>query len=378
MNRKAWHWGAGAWVALRLISAGAAVYAEASMVGGGIDVPGYRPPELAGPVGALAGPWLRADALWYLRVATEGYAPDGTLAFFPALPAATALLRPVMGNEAIAALVVSNLAALLGLVLLYALLARLLDDRAARAGVVGFALFPTAFFLVAPYGESLLLLAGAGALLAVASRRPVLGMVSGAAAALSRPFGFLLALPMAAVAARQKDSAARWLAPLGPLAGLAAWIVYAWRLTGEPLAAVRVQSSWRREPTPVWETLRLAFEQLQQYASQPFGGYLAFDLAATLLGLVLIPVAAWLLWRRGKAAWAVGLGLYGAAVLAVPLLLPFRPRALMSNPRFLLAMFPLFLAYALIPSRLRIPLALISGAGMAVGTTVYIAGRPLF
>lgn len=378
VNREAWRWGIGVWVALRLVSAVAAAYSVSSMPGNGVDVPGYEPPQLSGPAAAVVEPWLRADGLWYMRVATQGYAPDGSLAFFPALPAATAALQPLFGNEAYAALFASNLASLLGLVMLFGFVAKVADRATARAAVAGLALFPTAFFFVAPYGEAMLLFFGSAALLAAVSKRPGTGFVLGAAAALSRPFGVLIALPMAFIVAGQGGSSKRWLAPAGPVAGLAAWMGYTWDLTGDPLGAVRVQSSWQRELTPAWETLRLGFDQWRQYSEQSFGNYVAFDLAVTLFALVLIPATAWVMWRRGKVLLAVGLGLYGAAVMAAPLLMPFRPRALMSNPRFALALFPLFLAYALVPSRARVPLALVSGSGMAVATAVFIAGRPLF
>lgn len=378
MSREAWRWGIGAWVALRLISTLAAAYSVSSMPGDGVGVQGYEPPELSGPAGAVVEPWLRADALWYLKVATQGYSADGSLAFLPALPAATAAVEPLFGNEAYAALFVSNLAALLGLVLLFAFVSKVVDRRSARAAVVGLALFPTAFFLVAPYGESMLLFAGSAALLAALSKRPAMGFCFGALAALSRPFGVLIALPMAFFVARQGASAKRWWGPMGPVAGLGAWIGFTWNLSGDPLAAVRVQSSWQRQWTAPWDTLRLAFEQWRHYSSQAFGNYVAFDLAVTIFGLALIPAAVWVLWRRGKVPPAIGVGLYGAAVMAAPLLLPFRSRALMSNPRFALALFPLFVAYALAPYKLRVPLALASGAGMAVATAVYVAGRPLF
>lgn len=377
MDREAWRWGIGAWLALRAISVVAALWSAGSLPSTVVDVPAYTPPALSGPLAPAIEPWLRADALWYMRITEQGYADDGTLAFFPALPAVAAMVEPALGNEAYATWFVASLACLLGLVVLFALVRKLLDARAARAAVVGLALFPTSFFLVAPYGEAMLLLTGSAALLALAHKRWGWAFLAGAAAALSRPFGVLIALPMATVTYRQGGSRARWLAPVGPAAGLALWAGYTWRLTGDPWAMLQVQSSWLRELTPVWETLRLGVEQWQQY-DPPFQYYVGFDVAATLFGLTLVPVVAWVLWRGGKPPWAIGLALYGLAAMAAPLLLPFRPRALMSIPRFVLALFPLFTAYALVPAKLRIPLGLASAAGLAVATAVYVAGRPLF
>jgi hypothetical protein len=345
-----------------------------------VDVPGYRPPELTGLSREIAGPWLRADALWYLKVATQGYAKDdGTLAFFPAFPALTWVLDRLIGNEAVAGLVAANLACLAGLILLFAFVQGLVDTKLARTTVFGAALFPTAFFFVAPYGEPMLLATGSAALFFALRGKSMASFAAGMLAALSRPFGVAIALPLAAMASQGKGWR-RWIAPLGPLVGLGAWVLYAWRLTGNPAALLDIQGNWQRELSPFWETLVAGLTSWREWSETAYGSYYLFDLAATLFGLALIPLVLLSVRRYAPKRTRIGYGLaaYGIATLAVPLSLPFLPRPMLSNPRFVLALFPLFLGLAVLPGKVRIVLSGASAIGLFVATAVYLAGRPLF
>lgn len=380
MNRDALRWGTAAWLVLRLVTLLAAFSIRFLDPGPSPEVPGYRPPELTGLTGEIAGPWLRADALWYLKVATQGYAKDdGTLAFFPAFPALTWVVNQAIGNEAIAGLVAANLAGWAGLILLFAFVQLLVDSKAAKATVLGVALFPTAFFFVAPYGEPMLLAAGSAGLLFALKGKNGACFAAGVIAALSRPFGAAIALPMAAIVSQGKGWR-RWIGPMGPLVGLGAWALYAWRLTGDPMALIDIQGNWQRELTPFWGTLTAGVRTWRDWSGTEYGSYYLFDLAATLFGLSLIPLVVLAVRARAPKRTIIGYGLaaYGIAALAVPLSLPFLPRPMMSNPRFVLALFPIFLGLVVLHGKARIVLAGASAIGLFVGTLVYLAGRPLF
>lgn len=381
MDAQAIRWGSAAWIALRLLTMLAVSALRFLEPGPNVEVPGYRPPALSGIANEVAGPWLRADALWYLKIATSGYRPDdGSLAFFPAFPALIWLVNLAVGNEAIAGLLVANLASWAGLILLFAFVSRLVGPGAAAATVCAVALFPTAFFFVAPYGEAVLLVAGSAALLLALRGRTVGSFFAGFVAALSRPFGAAIALPLAAMSANSAG-ARRWIAPLGPVAGLAAWAGFTWRLTGDPLALMRIQGNWLRRPVPFWDTLFQGFVSWRRWAGTELAGYLLFDLAATLFGLMLIPLVVVALRRlRGLQARGAGYGLaaYGVAVMGLSLSLPFLPRPLMSNPRFVLALFPLFVGVVLVPPKLRAILLAASAIGLVFAAVVFLAGRPLF
>lgn len=421
-SRAALAWGSGAWLILRVVTSLAAWGSQKWLAQGPtVAVPGYTAPVLHGVAGVLAGSWLRADALWYLKIATHGYAgARGSFAFLPLFPLLVRAVLPLTGGrELYAALLVANAACLLGFVALFKLTETLLDPGAARACVVGLAVFPTSFFLIAPYGEPLLLATGAGALLAAAKGRPALAALAGALAALSRPFGVLLVLPLAGIAfvRRQHDAAAPrpeaggpeqdpagsegrvagahpgvagahpgvgrrsrwWVGPLGPLAGIVVWLAWSGYELKSLLGPLQVQALWQRTLSLPWVTLFDGARTWLDWRGSPIGPYELLDAGATAFGLALVVVAYCAGRRRGmKMLVALALAGYGLAVLVLPLSSPFLPRPLMSMPRFVLALFPLFFAYAVFPRWSRIPLAIASAAGLAWATALFVAARPIF
>jgi hypothetical protein len=378
-GRDAWVWGVGAWMLLRVVTTGAALASSLWIRGGStVPVPGYATPELSGLADRLAGVWLRADALWYLRVATGGYTDTGTFAFLPAFPMAVRVLRPLFGgNELLAGLVVANAACVLGFVFLYRFVETLLGADGARVTVAGLAVFPTAFFLVSPYGEPVFLAAGAGALLAAQRGRFGLAGVAGALAALSRPFGSLLALPLAGLVWKKGGRA--WPAPAGPLAGGAVWAAFAAVRLGDPLGALSVQSTWQRAAGAPWSTVADAVRTWWSYRGTALGPYFLLDLAMVAFAVALTIAAVVALRRRNIAAPVVAaLASYAALVVLLPLCNPFPGRPLLSFPRFALALFPVFPGYALIPPRFRLPLGVLSAVGLGLATAMYVAARPIF
>lgn len=377
-------WGGGAWLALRIVATLAA-WASLSWLHQDptVQVGGYSPPVLHGVLRVLAGPWLRADALWYLRIAEAGYKGNGgTYAFLPLFPMLVRLVKPLTAGQPLyAGLLVANAACLVGFIWLYAFVKKLAGRRAAQAAVVGLALFPFSFFLVAPYGEALLLAAGAGALLLAAEDHPVLAGLAGAAAALSRPFGVFIAIPLGAylLTSHHWRRPSWYLAPVGPAAGFAGWLAWSGSQLHDLLGALHVQTGWQRTFMLPWATLDAGVRTWVSYRSSFYGPYMLMDVAATCFALVLTVVAAVVVRRRGGSAWlTVALAAYGAAVLVVPMSSPFIPRPLMSLPRFVLALFPLFIAYDAIWAKLRIPLAVVSAGGLAWATALYVAARPIF
>lgn len=377
-------WGGGAWLALRVISSLAA-WASLAWVPAHSTVqqPPYTPPVLHGVLRILAGPWLRADALWYLRIAQFGYKGNpGSYAFMPLFPWLIRLVKPLTAGQPLyAGLLVANVACLAGFIWLYAFVKGLSGRSAARASVVGLALFPFSFFLVAPYGEPLLLAAGAGALLLAARDHPVLAGLAGAAAALSRPFGVLIAIPLVAYLLIRGHwrRPAWWLAPLGPALGLAGWVAWSGSQLHDPLGALHAQTIWNRTFMLPWATIDSGVRTWLTFRGTVYGPYMEMDVAATVFALALVVVAAVVMRRRGASRWIwVAFACYGLAVLVLPLSSPFTPRPLMSMPRFVLALFPLFVAYEVIKPRLRIPLAVLSAGGLVWATALYVAARPIF
>jgi hypothetical protein len=325
---------------------------------GGADLPGVG--GLPGPVGVPGWPahqiaagwqnvftvWERFDALWFLRIASQGYrATDGSLAFFPLFPLLTRWVSWVVGGHPLAGgLIVSNAASLGATVALYELTRRELSERTARGAVLFLTFFPTSFFLVAPYSESLFLFLALVSLLAARRSQWWLAGLAGALAALTRNLGVLLAAPLAVEAAHQAwerrprrlDPQSLWA--LGPALGLGSYLWFCHRLTGDWLAPIHQQAGWQRELATPWWTLGEASRDAYRFVGIYAGGYHLMD------WLIAVPVllAAVACMKRLRPSFPA----YVWAMLLPPLFFVFRARPLMSFPRFALVAFPIFWVFA--------------------------------
>jgi hypothetical protein len=301
-------------------------------------------------------------------------AGGGVLPAFPLLVAGVAVL--VGGSHLLAANLVTVVATIVALAGVHSLVEDETGDLdAARRGVVALAVFPSAFFLVAPYSESLFLAVSAWGL--VWLRRGVWGpaAVVLAIAGATRNVGLLLAVPALVEAWRQRGDGrlpGRLAALAAAPAGLVAYLAFGHVRWGTWLAPVQVQTGWQRELTWPWTTVadaaRTGFGAPGVYAS----GYHALD------AVVFLPVAAAVLWLLVRGT--LSLSLYSLAHVGVWLAYPFDGRPLMSTPRFALAVAPLFLAFAVwLSGRSRETVwVAVSGALLGVHLVLYVAWYYVF
>jgi Mannosyltransferase (PIG-V) len=308
------------------------------------------------PIGPVTTGWQalvtateRQDAAWFLRIATGGYAVgDGSAAFFPLYPMAIKALAwlPAIGPLG-AALIISNACFVGALVMLHGL-TRLegFSDRVARTTVLLIAIFPTAFFFLAPYSEAPFLLLSVSAFWFARRDRWALAALMGALAALTRSIGLLLVLGLAVEAIQRSRDDARPLLPrlaaaaavaLGP----ALYFLY-WAARGDLSAPLDAQRNWQRVFTLPTRTLVDAVVDAWRY-----GTYWLIDVL--VVGVIVIAVIA------GVRMLRAGYLTYALASIAVPLFEPLPARPLLSMPRFVVVLFPSFWVIARAIERERLP-----------------------
>jgi hypothetical protein len=348
----------------------AAAFAAATFIGiQGLPI-GWRFPVRAevfrGALGHLLNPWAHWDGVWYIKIATGGYADgDGSTAFFPLFPM---LLRYVgllfSGNLVITGVVVS-LVCYSGCVwLLYRLVRSDFDDEVASRAVVYLAIGPLSFFLQAVYTESLFLVLTLACFVFAREGHWRLAGIMGLLATLTRSTGVLLLVPMAyyyyerrAWKLRRTDSHVANL--LMVVEGLLVWMTYLSLAFGKPLLFSSAQAQWERGlafpnytvarafVTAAWGLRKLiSAEFYRVFWEVPRPGSTYGNVGTNLLNLAFFVGAALLLWygaRRLPQAYSW----YALAALAYPLFFPSRFVPLMSYPRFTLTVFPLYVALAL-------------------------------
>ncbi len=278
--------------------------------------------------------WGHWDTRWYLDVATRGYSPEpvrptgeANYAFFPLYPLLMRLVAWLLGDPFIAGLVVSNASLLVAGVLLYRLVEADAGQTTAAQSVKYLFLMPTGFVFSGVLTESLFL-----ALSVAAFRSGQLGAwwaagVAGGFAALSRPTGVLLALPLGWLYFSRVDYRRRslkevaWLATIP--AGLGVFMLFNWHLTGDPLAFAHVQKAWSKTFSNPVEVLLwgMGADRPQLRVGAYFG--------ATVLGLSLC------------LARVLGFPYFLVCITAVLVPLVGGPIALFSLPRYALGAWPL-------------------------------------
>ena len=328
-----------AFLALRAATLVAALLAHAFATLPAQGVPGWAAPPIHPGWDGIFAAFERFDALWFLRIADAGYrVGDGGAAFFPLFPLGARAVSFVLGGHPLAAAtLVSNVAFVGALVAIFRLGEEVVGTNGARFGVLFLCAFPTAYFFVMPYSESVFLLCVATSILAARRERWALAAVLGALAALTRNVGIVLA-PALLFEALQQDREGRrsplalvaWIAPAIGTAAYAAW--WQARAGAWALPLLR-QQNWQRDVSWPWTTLADATRIAVRQWGAPGGGYWVFDL------LVVVPVLALavLVAIRLRPVY----GVYVWLSLLAPLSFVFVGRPLMSMPRFAATLFPI-------------------------------------
>ena len=245
------------------------------------------------------------------------------------------------GQYVLAGVVISLVACLGALALLYRLAEEKLGAGGGYRAVLYLAVFPTAVFLGAVYAESLYLLLCVAAFV-LAERR--LFLAAGAVAVVdpTRVTGLALLPALALIAWPDRRALARLAVAIPVAAVYPLRLVAAARrpmaLLGRPgsLAPARLEGGAAR-----WDLEWIAALWRQAPSETAPQHAVAVNVEGLLfLGLFLVLTV--IAWRRFGAAY----GLFAALSLAIPLSLPSSRWPLLSLPRFGLVVFPFFLALA--------------------------------
>jgi len=348
----------------------AAAFVAATLIGAqGLPV-GWRFPLRAevfhGWLGALLNPWAHWDGVWYIKIATSGYADaDGSTAFFPLFPMLLRYVGVVLDGNLLVTGILVSLACYAGCVwLLYRLVRSDFDDATASRAVIYLAVGPLSFFLQAVYTESLFLFLSLACFVFAREGRWRLAGVMGLLATLTRSTGVLLLIPMVYYyyerrgwSLKKTDSHVANL--LMVVEGLLVWMTYLALAFGKPLAFSTAQAQWERGVgTPNYTVTRgivatiwglrkvVSAEYYRVFWEVPRPGSEYSTAGTNILNLLFFVGAALLLWygaRRLPAAYSW----FALAALAYPLFFPSTLVPLMSYPRFTLTVFPLYVALAL-------------------------------
>jgi Gpi18-like mannosyltransferase len=290
----------------------------------------------------------------YLNIATLGYAADLNNTIWPPLyPGLIWLVSRVIPDPLMAALILSNLACWLGFFLLYRLVDGEWSQTVARQSIYLMCIFPTAFFLLAGYTESLFLALAVGAMWMARRRMWFWSGVLTALTALTRLQGVFLVIPVAWeiwVAFRDQEEPFRktlvgLIALCLPVFALGVYYAEIHFGIGAPFPWQSITAGWEEVFGWPWQGILGNGQALWQGITGgqiPFGTTL-YDLVIALLVIGLIIVG----WRRIPISYS----LYSAAVFLPSLMKVTTGNLLVSITRYAIVLFPVFIVLAMVLKR---------------------------
>jgi Gpi18-like mannosyltransferase len=268
----------------------------------------------------------------------QGYQQD-FIVFFPLYPALIRLTTFDFVYINLSALIVSNVGSGVAAVFLFKLAKLDFDEGIAKKAVLYLCVFPTAYFLSAIYSEGLFLaLTIASFYFARTGKWYATGILA-LLAALTR-FGGLLLIPALLIEyfhqkrwrLRSVDGKVLWV--FLSFAGFLIFLFINFQVAGNPLAFVEIErTNWNQTFNPF-----AGFGSALQFSiSMPFpeNTYTIAELAFAAFGLSAVVVGFWLRFRLSYCVY-----------MLLAWMLSVSMSQWMSVPRYMLAMFPMFILLA--------------------------------
>jgi hypothetical protein len=340
--------------------------------------------------------WNKQDSNWFQLIAGHGYSvKNASASFYPGYPLAIRLVSYVTGgHDLLAGYLVTSAALIAAMAILVRLTELEFGPEFARRSVLYLALMPTAFFLFDTYSEALFLLAAAGAFYLARTRRWGWAGLAGIAATATRSLGVVIIAALAAEAIHQAveehrgqaavprasrrlrltaRTAVRLAAAALPLAGIGGYLLF-WQLRyGDWFRPFSLeQTMWFHQLNWPWLTLWQGLVAAWHSGQAGNGGLPTFDFVIVAAGLVL---AVWVGFRA-RPVYAV----YTWVSIALFLSQTVPGRPLVSDPRYLVTIFPLVWPLAFLGRRQHAHSAVIavSSASMAIVAWLFLLGTGIY
>jgi Gpi18-like mannosyltransferase len=190
------------------------------------------------------------DGAWYRKIAELGYDYEhgvdrrATVVFFPAFPLLCWGLMKLGLPYAIAGTIISNLACLGAMYILYRWVKNSHGEKVARWSLIALGFMPCAVFSVVAYTESLFLLATLGALYYFHRQRYGWATFWGIVMTATRPPGLLIVPTLLWISWRQKRSPRAYVSAIAMAIGCVLFSLYCGWKFGYPMAWISSHGSW--------------------------------------------------------------------------------------------------------------------------------------
>ena len=278
--------------------------------------------------------WAQWDGGHYLTIASSGYKSLEDYAFFPLFPLLIKLIGTLfLGNLILSGLFISHISFIFFLYFFYRLISLRYSKSIAFSTLVTFLVFPSSFFNVALYSESLFLLLSILCLYFLQKKQYFTASIFAVLASLTRFVGIVLAVSIfySYLASHNfklkklnRGFAKILIAPLGFLT----YTVYLLITTGDPFRYLTAQVFWKRQLSNPLSTIYKYVWELATLSPRPWFHYL--DFATTIIFLLILILGI----RKIPSSWWI------FSIMVI--LLPASTSSLVSMSRFVLSSFGAF------------------------------------
>lgn len=311
-------------------------------------------------------PWANFDGVHYLSIAQNGYVSEAV--FFPLYPLLIKLFGMILGgNYFWASLVVSNSALLLAVILFYKLIKLDSDAKRGTEAVLWLLLFPTVFFFSAAYSESLFLLLLVASFYFARKKYWGLAMTSAFFLCITRVVGvFIIPALIYEYFRENRNITWRFLAvPLG-LVGYALFNLYKW---GDFLYFIRAHSELNngRSVSSIILFPQTIYRYIKILFSLPINVY---EWQIALLEVAMFLLVSYLLY----SAWRNKVRLSYLIFSVFAFLMPASSGTFSGLPRYVIILFPIYLALTYQPMIVKRLWAVISFALLSLLTMFFLRG----
>lgn len=306
-------------------------------------------------------PWANFDGVHYLNIAQHGYS-QYQQAFFPFLPLFIKFISLIFKeNYLISGLLISHASFFISLLLLYKL-------TKSKWVIICLLFFPTSFFFVSVYTESLFLCLALGYFYCLKEGKWLIAGTLAALAGATRIVGIILFPILLWKLVKEKEKTVSKILSvfLSPL-GLFAYMFYLWREYGDPLMFFHVQSFFgaNRSGEEIIFFPQVIYRYLKIFISASF----SFEYLIALFEFLSVFFAIFVLLKNKKK-----LDILFQLFVWFLLILPTLTGTFSSMPRYILAIFPIFIILANIELKLKILYILFSFILLTLFTAFFLSG----
>jgi hypothetical protein len=285
----------------------------------------------------IVQPLHRFDALWYEEIAKNNYKNQPlTTAFFPLYPWTVNFFAQILHlSYPVSAFFLNTIFTFLVFYLLYYWVQMEHGRKIALRTILIYAFSPVSFFLLVPYAEPLLFLFILFSFIFAKYNRVMLSIISGCFAALVKPYGAVVVVPLSLILLSKNMSLKKRIGIflLLVLIPMTFFVVnkYQEYMTSSISSTLNAQFLWGAKIPLPWEPF---LSEIQIFLRNPFDLPNSLNLIMVVLSVIFL-INTW-----KKISWRYWL--YTLFLFSVSYLLVMRHGVLFSFSRHALAFFPMF------------------------------------